>query len=180
MTTHSEDPEIAVKPPVAKSNISLVVILSTLLGILLTVLAAGAYLHFQKSSAMQSEIAAANDALKEKNLALDEMKVQIEVLSRQVHVLKEYSVARSHTGREEGKKVESADPEAGSIETASKSPGEKGKILSPEAPDPQSAKKKKPEAENCELVGKSPEEQAATLRRCVGMMDQSREKPRSQ
>ena len=29
----------------------------------------------------------------------------------------------------------------------------------------------KPEAENCELVGKSPEEQAATLRRCVGMMD---------
>ncbi|HRC61012.1 hypothetical protein PROAA_570012 [Candidatus Propionivibrio aalborgensis] len=171
MTPHSEEPEIAAEPPVAKSNISLVVVLSTSLGILLTVLAAGAYLHFQKSSAMESELAAANDVLKEKNLLLDEMKAQIEVLSKQVHVLKEHSVARSHTVRENDKNAESADPAAGSVEDASKSPGEKGKTVSPETPDAQSAKKKKPEAENCELVGKSPEEQAATLRRCVGMMD---------
>lgn len=178
MTPHSEEPEIAVEPPVAKSNISLVVVLSTSLGILLTVLAAGAYLHFQKSSAMQSELAAANEVLKEKNLLLDEMKAQIDVLSRQVHVLKEYSVARSHTAREKDKNSESADPAAGSVEDASKSPGEKGKTGSQELPAPQSAKKKKPEADNCELVGKSPEEQAATLRRCVGMMEAPGGKPR--
>ena len=42
---------------------------------------------------------------------------------------------------------------------------------SPVFPDSRVAKKNKPEGPNCELVGKSPEEQAATLKRCVSLMD---------
>ena len=100
--------------------------------------------------------------------------MQNEVHNKKVKVRNDHSADRAHTVRENDKNAESADPAAGSVEDASKSPGEKGKTVSPETPDAQSAKKKKPEAENCELVGKTPEEQAATLRRCVGMMDAPR------
>ena len=175
-----EEPEISEEvPPVAKSRISIVVILSMLLGILLTVALAGTYFHIQQSKALQNEVLVVKAALNEKNMALEEMKTQIEALSRQMYLLKEYSVARSSLVSE--KKPENVTPSA--VANAPKTSGGHENTESPAAPAPVPApvkvKKPKPDTPNCELVGKSAEEQAATLRRCVSLMDSPGDKPRS-
>lgn len=180
MTTHNEESEVIEEAPDHSPKLTIVVILSTLLGILLTVIVAGAFLYYQNNKILQAEVLVAKDALKEKSLALEDMKSQIEVLSGQVHMLREYSVARSNATRENVKKAESAAPvELDNAALAPKSPGarETGTPLKP----PIAPKAKKPQtvAQNCELVGKSPEEQAATLQRCVNLIDPPRDKPRS-
>jgi cell division protein FtsL len=181
LTARDEESEvIEEQAPVVSPRLTIVVILSTLLGVLLTVIVAGAVLYYQNSKALQAEVLLAKDALKEKSLALDDMKAQIEVLSRQVHVLKECSVARSNAAGEKVNKVESVAP-AGpdNAATASKSTGGKEASAPPESPITPKAKKPQTVAQNCELVGKSPEEQAATLQRCVNLIDPPRDKPRS-
>ena len=166
MPTSREEPEISeVVPTAAKPKLSIVVILAMLLGILLTILSAGSYLHFQQISALQNEVRVVKEALKKKSIAEEEMRAQIEALSSQMHSLKEYSLA--HSGTESEKKLESAAPDIVVLDPAP-------------APVPAAvaAKKTKPETQNCELVGKSAEEQAATLKRCVNLMDSTGEKPR--
>lgn len=171
MTAISEETEVVATPEVAKSRLSIVVILSVLLGILSTVLVGGVLFHFHESNEMQGEVTTLSVALKEKSQALDEMKLQIEELSKQVYVLKEYSIARSQKTdkkeKQEAVAVTSTDTEASSP----KAPDENGVSGSPTAKGARKPEEKKPEPQNCELVGKSPEEQAATLKRCVGMMD---------
>jgi len=180
LTNHSEESEVVEEAPVLSSKLTIVVILATLLGILLTLIVAGVFLHFQNSKVLQAEVLAVKSALKEKSLALDDMKVQLEVLSRQVNLLKEYSVARSSAAGETVNKAESAT--SAMIDNAAiapKSPGAKVTGAPPEPPIPPKAKKTQIVVQNCELVGKSPEEQAATLQRCVNLIDPPRDKPRS-
>lgn len=181
MTSHDEESEvIEEKAPVVSPKLTIIVILSTLLGIMLTVIVAGAFLYYQNNTILQAEVLVAKAALKEKCLAIDDMKSQTEELSRQVHMLKEYSVARSNSAGEKVKKAESAAP--GVIDNAAiapKSPGAKETSAPPEPPIAPKAMKPETVAQNCELVGKSPEEQAATLQRCVSLIDPPRDKPRS-
>ncbi len=178
VTTRSEEPEVVVEEKAVKSRLSIVVILSILLGILLTIFAAGVSFHFQQRRAMEAEVTAAKVELQEKAKALDEMKAQFEVLSKQVYALREYSIARSHKAVDADKTKAtagaSADPAANSPQPSVAS----GKCDTSATPDSRKPKKK-PDSENCELVGKTPEEQAATLKRCVGLMDSPRDKARS-
>lgn len=185
MTTPREETEVPeVAMAAAKPRLSIVVILALLLGSVLTLLVGGAFLYFQQRNALQVEARVATEALKEKNQALGEMKGQIEALSRQMHSLKEYALARSSSESE--KKTESVLPEvptqAATSAVVSKTAGNKESAKVPVAPAsetaPAEAKKPAPEAQNCGLVGKSPEEQAATLKRCVMLMDSPGEKPR--
>jgi len=181
LTTHDEEPEvIEEKTPVVSPKLTIVVILSTLLGILLTVIVAGAFLYYQNSKALQAEVLAAKEALKERSLAVDDMKAQIEVLSRQVDLLKEYSVARSNAAGEKARKAESVAPAVlDNAAIAPKTPVDKVTGAPPAPPIPSKAKKPQAVAQNCELVGKSPEEQAATLQRCVNLLDPPKDKPRT-
>jgi cell division protein FtsL len=185
VTPDSKEPEVAEETPAVKSKLTIVAILAMLIGVLLTVMVAGVLFHYQRSKALQAEVLATSDQLKEKSLALDEMKVQIEVLSRQMHALKEYSIARSGSSSEKNKKSESPAPALDATENASPLPEAKETANAPVLPSPSPPKAKKakakPDGQNCELVGKSPEEQAATLQRCVNLMDTPppKEKPRS-
>ena len=165
MTNDRAEPEVVEEAPVVKSRLSLVVMLSMVLGVLLTVGAVGAFLHFQASKGLQAQLTAAKSELKQKNLVINEMKAQIEALSGQMYVLKEYSIARS--SRAGGKDAKAAG-------AALKSVDDKEKSGLPEAPVQPRTKKPKSDKPNCELVGKSPEEQAATLKRCVTMIDSSK------
>ena len=183
VTVDREAPEVAEEPPPARPKLTLVVVLSMLLGILLTLILAGGFAYYRQSQAVHAELLAASDQLKEKSQALDEMKAQIEVLSKQMHLLKEYSIARSRPLGDKNKKSEAvaaaldaaegppAPPAAGAAAT----PAASLSALPPKVRKP----KPKPNAQNCELVGKSPDEQAATLQRCVSAMDGGKAKPRS-
>ncbi|MFZ4538876.1 hypothetical protein [Propionivibrio sp.] len=84
MKNQNEEPEVVVEAPAVESKLTLVVILAMLLGILLAVVAVGAFLYYQKSKDLQAEVVAVREALKEKGIALDEMKSQIEFLSKRV------------------------------------------------------------------------------------------------
>ncbi len=169
MAINSEEPEIAEEAPAEKSKLSLVVILSVLLGILLTLGGGGAVLHLRESKALQTEMLTIRAELKTKNLALEDMQEQIGALSSQMSILKDSAAARSGSASERAKQKETAAQVAGGNEF--KSSGGKEKASSLEVPVPPKAVKPKPPAQNCELVGKSPEEQAATLKRCVGLID---------
>ena len=94
-------------------------------------------------------------------------------------MLKEYSIAHSSAAGEKVKKAESDAPVLDNATLAAKSPGAIEASATPEPPIPPKAKKPQAVAQNCELVGKSPEEQAATLKRCVNLIDPPRDKPRS-
>ena len=187
MATDREEAEVGEESPAVKPKLTIVVILAMLLGILLTVMAVGGVLYYQRSSSLQAEVRAARDELKGKSQSLAEMQAQIEVLSRQMHALKEYSIAHSTAMGVKSRKTEVAAP--------ADDAGQKRELL-PEAketatptPAPEAPKLKKPkvkaEGQDCELLGKSPEQQAATLQRCVSVMnappprEPSRDKPRS-
>lgn len=182
------DSEVVEPAPAAKPGITVVVILSILIGVLLTVMVVGAFFYYQRSSELQSEVRSARDELKGKSVALDEMRAQIEALSRQIFALKEYSIARSSSGKASGKEA-AAPPASGGTEPGPPAAAETSKATaSPaaEASKPDTAPlppvrkvKAKPAGQSCELAGKSAEEQAAILKRCVNLMDSSGEKPRA-
>jgi len=182
VTTPREETEVPeVAPTTTKPRLSIVVILALLLGSVLTLLVGGAVLHFQQRSALQNEARVATEALKEKSQTLGEMKAQIEALSRQMYSLKEFALARA--GAEGEKKTENevlvpATTSAATSKAAGNKEAAKLPIVPAPEPAPVVAKKPAPEAPNCGLVGKSPEEQAATLKRCVMLMDSPGEKPR--
>lgn len=170
MAINSEEPEVVEEAPKEKSKLSLVVILSVLLGILLTLGGGGAVLHLRESKALQAEMLSIQAELKKKNVALEDMQEQIGALSSQLSILKDSAAARSGSASERAKQKETAAQVADGSE--SKPSSSKEKAGSPEVPVPPKVVKPKPPAQNCELVGKSPEEQAATLKRCVGLIDQ--------
>jgi cell division protein FtsL len=191
----SEETEVVEDTPVVKPRFTPVIVLSVLLGMLMTVVAVGSLLSYQRGRAVNAEMQALKNELKERNRVHDDLQTQIEALSRQMAVLKEYSVARSSAAvraREakpeaeakanaDATVVQSPPPVAVGAPPVSDKPAASDKLqvsapaVSPPAvsppPEPPRVKRSKPEGQSCELVGKSAEEQAAILKRCVGLMD---------
>jgi hypothetical protein len=154
-------------PPEAKPKITLVIILSILTGVLLTLLTGGAIYHFQSAKAAAANLSAAKEELRQKALLLTELQEQVTGLSKQVHALRDYSVARASGVAAQAiaasalpPKTETPAPAKPDPETAKKEP----------VPEPV-VKKTKPAGLDCQIVGKSPEEQMATLQRCAKAME---------
>jgi cell division protein FtsL len=187
MINDSEEAEVVEETPVVKPRFTPVIVLSVLLGILMTVVAVGSLLSYQRGRAVNAEMQALKNELKERNRVHDDLQAQIEALSRQMAVLKEYSVARSSAAvraREAKAEADAAAVQSGTppvavvAPPASDTPVAGGKPQAsvppaavPPPPETPKVKRSKPEGQSCELVGKSAEEQAAILKRCVGLMD---------
>lgn len=187
MTRDDEEPVVEAPASARQPKISLVIVLSLLLGILLTIMAIGGFVLYQRAKTIETELRTARSDLNKKNTELVEMGGQIEALSLQMQMLKDYSIARSGAGG--GKNKSSGTPSSPDVSSASAQasalpegkraeptttlPGEAG-----EKPAKKPVKPKSP-ALNCELVGKTPEEQAMTLQRCVGVMDGAGKEKRS-
>jgi len=62
VTAEPEAPEVAKQAPPAKPKLTLVVVLSMLLGILLTLILAGGLVYYQRSKALHAELLAALEA----------------------------------------------------------------------------------------------------------------------
>ena len=172
VTNERAEPEAVEEAPVVKSRLSFVVMLSMVLGVLLAAGAVGTFLHFRSNNELQAKVLAVQNELKQKKLALDEAQAQIVALSGQIYVLKEYSIARSSRAGRKDAKVENgvaaADAGANAVKSVECNQKPGTAEVSPRTKKPKSDKP------NCELVGKSPEEQAATLKRCVTMFDSSK------
>ena len=156
-----EDSEVKAPPArVSRQGIAPVIVLSVLLGVLMTVVAVGAYLHYQTSRALEAQLLAVEDELRSKSLALDEMTTQIRMLSRHVQILKEYAIARSRRADEDAAKPAAQPPDASSpAETKTK-------------PEPAArSKKSAATTADCAMAGKSPAQQAAARQRCVGLAE---------
>ncbi len=182
---HDEEVVVADEPPPARlSKTTLVIIaLSVLLGILLVTVVVGGVSYARKAKTLQTEVVALKKDLQGKERLHEEQQAQIEALSRQMSALKEYSVARSDAERSKedvsvgapspAPASAAAVPQANPVVKAPEVP----KVTKPEpvvpASSPVQAKVKRPvpEGQSCDLVGKSPEEQSAILKRCVGVMD---------
>jgi hypothetical protein len=208
MINDSEEAEVIEDTPGAKPRFTPVIVLSVLLGMLVMVVALGSFFAYQRGRAVNAEMQLLKNELKERNRVHDDLQTQIEALSRQMAVLKEYSVARSSAvgplretpQNREAKADVKADAKAdagaavvqstppvaavaspaGGKPVAGDKPAVAGKppasvpavlpaVSSP--PEPPKVSRSKPEGLSCELVGKSAEEQAAILKRCVGLMD---------
>ncbi len=190
MIEDDETPEAPESVPDIKPRFTPLVIVSMLFGFLLCLASVGAYFSYQKSRGLEAEIVLAREEIKNRGVALEDMRSQIEALSSQIRVLKEFSVARSR-----GNGVGKVDPDdslptsspassgamplapAHANDAAKKKNG--GAVKADAVPVPAQEKRAKQDAQNCELVGKSPEEQAATLKRCVSAMDDVAGTPRS-
>jgi hypothetical protein len=73
----------------------LVVALSIVVGVLLTLLVGGAIYHSRSNAALASELSETKDLLKRNAMLLDNQQEQIAGLSRQIHALKDFAVAKA-------------------------------------------------------------------------------------
>ena len=159
MKPQSEAIEVAPDVPARPPKLAMLVVLATLVGILLAVIAVGAWLHYQQRAAWDAEVQALSEALKKKNIALADLQAQNASLGKQFKILKGHSIASSTAVSEKGAMAASAAP-------ADPKPTAEG------APKtPVSSKAKKTQRQDCELVGKTPEQQAETLQRCVSLIE---------
>lgn len=191
MANENDEAQVLEEAPKGRSGMLPVLVLSVLLGIVVVAGAIGAVLSYQSAKALRAELLAMKKEIaalremsepKESSLALEtalkDMKHQIETLSGQINVL--MASVSEHSSPEGA----AAKPEAigGTLsESASGDvigPGLHEKEKSPEAKSPTKAEAapKKPDVRNCDLIGKSPEEQAAILKRCVSLIDPPDEK----
>lgn len=165
MTHENKDEETVDTPPEKKPRLTLVLILAILLGTLLTLLIAGTIYHVQSGKALAAELAATKDELKRKTALFAELQEQVAGLSRQMHALREFSVAKANAVAAATSEPPVA-PATNTPPASSEPETKKEKPVSTPA-----AKKAEPTAQDCQLVGKSPEEQSATLKRCMQSVD---------
>jgi flagellar basal body-associated protein FliL len=189
MAHEDKEAEIVEPAPQAKPKLTLIIILAVLLGVFLTLLTGGAIYHVQSGKTMQAELAVAREELKRKTLMLTEAQEQIANLSIQMHTLREFSVAKASSVAAE-KEVAVDKAQAATENSSTHAPAsEAGKKeqpapvvpaaapppVAPPAPKAPAAtletKKAKPGNLDCQITGKSPEEQQATLKRCTQAMD---------
>ena len=186
MAHEDKEAEIVEPAPQAKPKLTLIIILAVLLGVFLTLLTGGAIYHVQSGKMMQAELAVAREELKRKTLLLTEAQEQIANLSMQMHTLREFSVAKASDVVAE-KEVAVDKPQAATENSSAHAPAsEAGKkeqpvpvappqpVVPPAPKAPAAtleAKKAKPGNLDCQITGKSPEEQQATLKRCTQAMD---------
>lgn len=187
MTPLREEAELPTEAtPVVKPRLFSVIALSMALGAILALFLVYFYFGSQRMAALQNEVSLAHNALKEKNKSIDDMRRQIEALSLQIDALKEYSIARSAASQES--KTEPMPPVAG-VEAAKHESNTTGKGRASKSgtskpgpvnrtkassgtssADPDSSTNSPNAAAlDCDLVGKSPKEQEATMKRCVDL-----------
>ena len=173
MKSEVAESEVVEELPAAKPKLSIVVILAMVLGALLVVGVLAVIMHVQTSKSLKSEVLALKKELKEKTVAYDDMTRQIEALSGQIELLKENAIARSSgAGGRGGATGVASGPQAANapLEAGKQAEGQEKAAQEEPAPPPR-VKKPKSDKPNCELVGKSKEEQEETLKRCVSLID---------
>ena len=171
MVIPSDESEALEEPVAEKKKIPILVLfLSVLLGVLLTASGVGGFFLFQKAQGLRQEILAARSELVRKSQDIEDLRDQIESLSGQMQLLRDYSIARSTSpetkGNEPAKTQSAPAPPVPPVPEATNKKDVAAKTA--EAPR---EKKSKPSSLSCDLTGKSPEEQAAILQRCVGAME---------
>ena len=161
MKLPNEVAEVLPEVPVSQPKLTLVAILAALLGVLVTLIATGSWWHYQQRAASDAQVQSLKEVVKQKNIALADLQAQNAALAKHLNLLKGYSIASSTVAAAPATPVEHAAP-AGN-----------------EAPRTSAAgKAKKAKPLDCELVGKTPEQQAATLQRCVRQIESAAAKPR--
>lgn len=166
MKLPSEEIEVVPQVPASPAKLALVAILAALLGVSLTLLIVGVWLHYQQRAAWGEQVQTLQDVVQKNNIALSDLRAQNASLAKQLKLLKEYSIASSTSGQTAS--AEPAAAAAGAVKPA----------VSAAARPSAAGKAKRARAQDCELVGKTPEQQAATLRRCVGLIDPPSDQPR--
>ena len=161
MKLPNEVAEVLPEVPVSQPKLTLVAILAALLGVLVTLIATGSWWHYQQRAASDAQVQSLKEVLKQKNIALVDLQAQNAALAKHLNLLKGYSIASS------------------TVAAAPVLPAEHAAPAGSEAPRTSAAgKAKKAKPLDCELVGKTPEQQAATLQRCVKRIDSAAAKAR--
>ena len=162
------------KPRFHLSKFALVVAVpSVVLGIVLLSLVAGGVYCLRKTGALQAEVTHLKKDLKERARVEDELREQIETLKTSL---------AAHAGADGGKEKKPLTEEAVreiakevasqvAKEVASKDVRAGATDAKPEAAIPPKGKRPGGDGFSCDITGKSPEEQASILKRCVGVMD---------
>lgn len=187
MIEESEVQTVEEKTPAGGRPSALVIVLSVAIAVVLAIGATGTLLGYRKAARLQAEALAVRQELKRKTEALDDMTARIEALSQQMRALREHAVASSQASPAPAEPAHTAIPDAVPAGPVLPPLPAQGTLKGPakESREPESPPKPAPEKrlrpdpkESCDLVGKSPEEQAATLRRCVSAMEAAPELPR--
>ncbi|SDH09387.1 hypothetical protein [Propionivibrio dicarboxylicus] len=167
-------------------------------GLFVLILIGGEIYFAVKTRTLQSELTTVRKELKERGRVAGEQQAQLAALAQQVEAMKTALAAKSESDAKE--EAAKAPTEAKPAEAAAKPVAEPAKPVAPaaahkapvaaekqpvaakneapkaeapkaEAPKPAPAKAKASDAFSCDLAGKSPEEQAVILKRCVSVMD---------
>lgn len=169
MTRESSDEETVDTPAEKKPRLTLVIILSIVIGMLLMFSIGSTVLGMQSRKALEAQLTASKNELKSKTQLLAEAQEQIASLSQQVHSLRDFSVAKaSAVAATTAGETPAPAPASSPSSPPAPAEAEKGKAKPAGAP---AAKKAKMAGQDCQLVGKSQEEQAATLKRCMQALD---------
>ena len=191
--------EEAPRPRMSKMS-WLIIAFSAVLGVLFLALIGGGLYFAKKTGALQNEVTAFKKEIKElkgRAQLADDIPAQIAALKREVETVKTElgahlvaEAAKAQAAEKEAKE-KAAQKEAKEKAEAKSSVSARG--ASEKAPakesvkDPKAAsapvdagKSKRPVSESfsCDISGKSPEEQAAILKRCVSVMDAPPPPPR--
>ena len=182
MSTETEESVAGDEASSGKLKFPLALVLSIAGAVFLLLSVVGGFVYLQTGKAAKAELLAVKSELKKKNAQIDGLKEQFNELAQQVIALKgkleTLELAAAPHAESPALTVSAVDKEKGADKEAPA-----GKTGSPVAPvtatTAQAAEKKaKADAQNCELVGKSAEEQAATLKRCVSLIDTPAAKPK--
>lgn len=175
MSDEGDTSENVEPAPSGKSGALLVIVLSVLLGVSAITGIGSSVFYYRSAKSVTAELAAMKKEVAELkalaqqpkpdkddpalDLALKDMKKQIESLSAQIGVL-----------------MTSIADRAASEGTAAEQPTQKKASSGTHEVHKTEASPKKIEVKSCNLIGKSPEEQAAILKHCVSLIDPRDEK----
>ena len=164
----------------------------------LALLAAVGVFFAQSGKAGHTELQALRAEIKKRDAALGELNQRVETLSAEIVKFAEAEAKRLEAA-EKAAAEESQRKAAEAAEAAAKEAAAKEAAAKEASKKPEPAKAGKPRAaapaptaerpvaaatpvrsggQSCDLVGKSPEEQAAILKRCVSLMDPASERGR--
>ena len=156
---------------------------SVVIGIVVLSLVAGGVYCLKKTSALQSEVTALKKDIKERTRSQDDLREQIDVLKRDVLALSSKREMSEETVRAVSREVAGQVAKEIAGEAAKEAAKEATKEIlaremkslvgegKPEPAIPPKTKRPGGDGFSCDITGKSPEEQAAILKRCVGAMD---------
>ncbi|MFT3847762.1 MAG: hypothetical protein QM739_03535 [Propionivibrio sp.] len=195
MASESDENVVVDEAPKRRFGAPAKIVVPVLLVIALIVGVSGGIVYYQSAKALRTELVTLKKELKElKDLgqkrasedntvaleaALKEMRLQVETLTKQIDALMASVAAHASPDESAARNTvaggKAPAPTAGeSVQQAKgNQPEAKGPVKSPETGV------KKNDVRNCGLIGKSPEEQAVILKRCVSLIDPPSEKGKS-